>query len=80
MSKIEGWSTSDAAAALQQGWVLCDVYDLAKMALSFKILPAKFDGLQSSSSMRATQFVIARASQGDALAGRAVAYLTQGKK
>lgn len=79
MSKIEGWSTSDAAAALQQGWVLCDVYDLTKKALSFKILPAKFSTPRSSSA-GATQFVIARASQGDDLARRAIAYITQGKK
>ena len=79
MSKIEGWSTSDAAAALQQGWILCDVYDLTKMALSFKILPAKFSTPRSSSA-GATQFVIARASQGDDLARRAIAYITQGKK
>lgn len=79
MSKIEGWSTSDAAAALQQGWVLCDVYDLTKKALSFKILPAKFSTPRSSSA-GATRYVIARASQGDDLARRAIAYITQGKK
>ena len=79
MSKIAGWSTADAANALQQGWVLCDVYDLTKKALSFKILPAKFDTPRASSAS-ATQFVIARASQGDALARRAISYITQGKK
>lgn len=79
MSKIAGWSTADAATAFQQGWVLCDVYDLAKKALSFKILPAKFD-VPRASSAGATQFVIARASQGDVLARRAISYITQGKK
>lgn len=79
MSKIEGWSTSDAATAFQQGWVLCDVYDLTKKALSFKILPAKFSTPRSSSA-GATQFVIARASQGDDLARRAITYITRGKK
>ena len=79
MSKIDGWSPADATAAFQQGWVLCDVYDLTKKALSFKILPAKFDTPRASSA-GATQFVIARASQGDALARRAISYITQGKK
>mgnify|MGYP000895577518 CR=1 FL=1 len=79
MSKIEGWSTSDAATAFQQGWVLCDVYDLTKKALSFKILPAKFSTPRSNST-NTTRYVIARASQGDDLARRAIAYITQGKK
>ncbi len=71
---IPGWSTEDSANAASQGWSLVDVYDLAKKTLSYQILP-----LQPADATRATKFVIARAQAGDALARKALTFITQGK-
>lgn len=71
---IPGWSTEDSANAASQGWSLVDVYDLAKKTLSYQILP-----LQPANAPQALRFVIARAQAGDAIARKALSFITQGK-